>query len=199
MIYTIGDSNACTGWGEIPAGVTAIWLGPVLMFTFGKSEYMVSALETLDLKEGDSIIYSFGSIDCRAHVKKFVKDGLSYKQIIEALVDGYMATVRRNTRHYKGLDINTCIYTVLPPTHNGEVEAIEVLSHPFLGSDEERKEYCEYTNLKIGEACEREGFMCFDVYKEYSDDQGFLLPEYSSDMHIADPKYLIEKIKELGL
>jgi len=194
MIYTFGDSHAVVGWGEIP-GVVPGWLGPLTLYAFGNDAYDVLAFKQIDLKDGDAVIYCLGEIDCRCQISKFDEDD-SYRQMIQGLVKSYARTVNRMIeQHYAALGVTTCICMVTPPSH----ETQEDLEYPYMGSDETRKKYHECMNHEIKEMCKLEGFTCFDVYKDYSDKEGFLSLEYSKDVHIVDPRFIIEKIAELGL
>ena len=57
----------------------------------------------------------------------------------------------------------------------------------FLGSDEERKSYHLYANLKIKELCGRDGYIFFDIYDELTDYEGFLQKSLSDgNVHLKD-------------
>ena len=194
MIYTFGDSHAVSGWEQI-AGVQPAWLGPLTLYTFGNDAYDVGLLEETVLKAGDTVIYCLGEIDCRCQIYKYGGDH-AYDLTIQRLVKRYAKTVNRMIeQYYAVLGITTCIYTVPPPSHDTK----EDMQYPFMGSDETRKKYHEYINREIKGMCQQNGFTYFDVYKEYSDKEGFLSPDYSKCMHIVNPKFIMEKIAELGL
>ena len=66
---------------------------------------------------------------------------------------------------------------------------------PATGTDEDRKKYTEYMNLKLKEYCEKYSFIFFDIYEKYSDENGFLKRELSdTNCHIKDPIYIEEFI-----
>lgn len=88
-----------------------------------------------------------------------------------------------------------CIYNVVPPVRKAKVH--QNPEYPHLGSDNDRKNYHEYFNKKLKEYCIENDFIFFDVYKEYSDNDGFLKKEMSdNNVHLKDPKPRVEFIKK---
>lgn len=74
--------------------------------------------------------------------------------------------------------------------------AAENKDYPFLGTDQERLNYVLYFNKKLKEYCDYNNFLFFDVYDKYSDNDGFLIPEYSDGhVHIKNSKFINNFIK----
>ena len=80
MIHTFGDSHArgdtgkrCSiaGW-QYCDNVAAHWLGAILCYSFGKENLDRCNIsdEKYNVKDGDSVVFSFGEIDCRCHINK---------------------------------------------------------------------------------------------------------------------------------
>lgn len=194
MIKTIGDSHSdgkWSNWESVP-GVETNWLKGKgkLAYSIGRDGIDITEY---NIKEGDTVIFCFGEIDCRCHVHKYVKKGKSYIDVIDEIVLSYVESIKKNV----DLIPNTkfCIYNVVPPVKKSKVS--QNPEYPHLGSDSDRKNYHEYFNKKLKEKCVENNFIFFDVYKEYSDDEGFLKKEMSdNNVHLKDPKPRIEFIKK---
>jgi lysophospholipase L1-like esterase len=185
-IHTVGDSHSDFGW----SGVTKHHLGPVLCYSFGKEKLERCDIRTFNMVDGDTIIFCFGEIDCRSHVHKYE----NYQKTITSIVDAYFEAIALNVRVAK-LTLQVCVYNVVPPItkHNNS----ENPDFPYRGTDEERKQYVLYFNQKIKEKCVEYGYIFFDVYHHYVDDQGFLKRELSDGhVHIAEGVHLNDFILE---
>ena len=184
-VHTIGDSHSTIehGW---PAIVQNHHLGAKLCFSIGRDKLDILDIRNYNIKNGDIVIFSFGEIDCRAHIHKH----LPYEESINGIVERYFETIKLNI-DVSGLNIKTCVYNVPPPPRkNGIWENPEF---PFEGSDEERKTYSLYFNKKLKEKCQDYGYTFFDIYDKYIDDDGFLIREMSDgNVHIKDGKYISE-------
>jgi len=149
----------------------------------------------MEIKDGDTIIFCLGEIDCRCHIHKYVH-ATPYQTIIDDIVIRYLNAIRlvvevsqRNLKH-------VCVYNIVPPIHKDQV--VEDPSYPFMGSDEERKDYVLYFNKKLKELCPAYKFVFFDVYDNYTDADGFLRRDLSDGkVHIGDGRYIREFISTL--
>jgi hypothetical protein len=183
-IHTIGDSHCYYGWSNvIPHN-----LGHILCYTFGLSKMDI---RFINLKEGDSIIFCFGEIDCRCHIHKFVNDTNTYQSIIDTIVDNYLETIKLNISN---LDISLkhiCIYNIVPPPQR--YNTWQDIYFPFLGTDEERKNYVLYFNQKLREKCIENNYIFFDIYDHYSDNNGYLMKCLSDgQVNIQNGRYIKE-------
>jgi hypothetical protein len=97
-------------------------------------------IRNFNLKNGDTIIFSFGEIDCRCHVYKHIKTSLTYQQIIDDIVNNYIEAIKINIEISKIIFKNICIYNIVPPVQ--KYNTVENLHYPYLGNDEERKKIC---------------------------------------------------------
>ena len=193
-IHTIGDSHAQIPWEKIKHPKIKINinnLGARLMYRVGRDQSLIN-LTKFKVKNGEIVIYCFGEIDCRCHVWKYRSEG--YKNIIDDLVDKYMGSIRTNTGNLPNLTI--CIYNVVPPIKKEEHLHNEVPELPFSGSNETRKKYVNYMNEKLLQKCGEMGFVFFNVYENYCDEEGFLNFNLSDkNVHIGEPKHIIAYIK----
>ena len=72
--------------------------------------------------------------------------------------------------------------------------------YPYLGSDEERKNYVLYFNKKIREKCIEKNYIFFDIYDKYIDENGFLRKDLSDgNVHIGNGVYINNFINDNNL
>lgn len=190
-IHTIGDSHSGFGW----SGIIQHHLGPMLCFSFGKDKLNRCDIRNFNIKDGDTVIFCLGEIDCRCHVNKHITDTLTYENIIDNIVENYFEAIELNIITSQIKLKNVCVYNVVPPIE--KYNTVENPQFPYLGTDEERKQYVLYFNKKIKEKCLDKKYIFFDIYNNYIDDNGFLRKDLSDNsVHIADGVYISNFIKE---
>jgi hypothetical protein len=188
MIHTFGDSHSVSPWNGIP-GIRTHHFIAKLCYSVGRD-----GIHLDQVNNGDTVIFCFGEIDCRCHVKKHVVD--DYRTIIDPIVDRYFERIREATQ---GRQLRIAVFNVVPPVQIANLDPKYVASAVF-GSDEERKSYVLYFNQKLKEGCEKNNFIFFDVYDKYCDENGFLArPMTYGDVHIGDPCYVKEFLDQISL
>lgn len=204
MLHTFGDSHAKFGFRDIP-NIRINELGARLCYTFASQRFNVLNIKNYGVNENDSVVFSFGEIDCRAHIYKFVNETTPYEQIIDSLTENYFTAIKTNVDQYK--NIKTIIYNVVPPSDvllihsQEEYKTLILVKHsnaiPWKGSNQERQNYHVYFNKKLKELCARYNYIFLDVYDKYSDHNGFLKRELSDyNVHINDSKFIKEFLCE---
>jgi len=189
-VHTIGDSHCKNAWQNIE-DVEVHWVGSKLCYSFNS---IVLNIKQFNINNGDMIIFCFGEIDCRCHIHKHITPELSYKNIIDNIINKYFIEIKKSTSVYQ--DIEICVFNVVPPVKKYTIE--EEPEYPLLGSDEERKEYILYFNSKLKEKCQEYGYIFFDVYNKYSDYDGFLNKKLSDNsIHIRDEKFIKEFLDKI--
>ncbi len=184
-IHTIGDSNSGNGW----SGIINHYLGAMLCYSFGKEKLNRCDIRNFNIKDGDTIIFCFGEIDCRCHIHKHITDTISYQDIINNIVDNYFEAIELNILTSQIKLKNVCVYNVVPPIQ--KYNTLENREYPFLGNDEERKKYVLYFNKKLKEKCSEKEYIYFDIYDNYTDKNGFLKKDLSdSNVHIRNGIYI---------
>jgi hypothetical protein len=189
VIHTIGDSHSYGGFRDNP-NIKNHHLGPRLCFSVGRDGIHIK--EGYGINSGDTVIFSFGEIDCRCHVHKYISEDNDYKKIIDTIVDNYFIKIKIAVDVFDTL--KTVIYNVVPPIqkHN----TAEYAPYPYLGTDEERKGYILYFNEKLQEKCLEYKFIFFNIYEKYADSNGYLMKSLSDgSVHIANGVYLNEFIE----
>jgi hypothetical protein len=190
-IHTIGDSHSGFGW----SGIIQHHLGPLLCFSFGKDKLNRCDIRNFNIKDGDTIIFCLGEIDCRCHINKHVTDTLTYENIIDNIVENYFDAIELNIITSQIKLKNVCVYNVVPPIE--KYNTLENSQFPYLGTDEERKQYTLYFNKKIKEKCFEKKYIFFDIYNNYIDKNGFLRKDLSDgNVHIANGVYIGNFINE---
>jgi hypothetical protein len=191
-LHTVGDSHSYAGW---PSETITHYLGAPLCYTFGKEVLNKCDIRDFDLKEGDTLVFCFGEIDCRCHVHKHINEHTTYESIIDEIIDSYINAVNVNLITVQ-TKIKVCLYNVIPPIRKLDME--ENPEFPFLGTDEERKKYILYFNKTLKTRCEENGFIFFDIYDNYLDDEGFLRRDMGDgNVHIADGIHLSNFIRDI--
>ena len=190
-IHTIGDSHSCSGW----TGIIQHHLGPVLCYSFGKEKLNKCDIRDFNIKDGDTIVFCLGEIDCRCHIHKYITDTITYQDIINNIVDNYFEAIELNVSISQIKLKNICIYNVVPPIQT--YTTWKNLEPLFLGTDEERKQYALYFNEKLKEKCTKKNYVFFDIYNNYIDQNGFLRKDLSdNNIHIGNGIYINNFIKE---
>jgi hypothetical protein len=144
-------------------------------------------LKSYPIKSGDIVVFCFGEIDCRCHIAKHVTSENTYQMIIDNMVDKYLESVKLNVSQFDS--IVTMIYNVVPPV--SILNTVVDEKYPFLGTDDERKQYVTYLNSKLKEKCPEYGFVFIDIYDKYTCINGLLKKDLSDGhVHIRDGKYI---------
>ena len=106
-IHTVGDSHSLNGWWD---GIIIHHLGAILCYSFGKEIFNRCDIRSFDLKDGDSIIFCFGEIDCRCHVHKNILPEKSYQQIIDEIVNDYIHAIKANIESISQISLHLCTF-----------------------------------------------------------------------------------------
>lgn len=191
-IHTTGDSHSVKGW---PSDIVFHRLGALLCYSFGKEQLDRCDIRNYDIEDGDSLIFCLGEIDCRCHVYKHQNEMKSYMDVIDEIVDNYFEAIKINVLVSEIKFKNIGVYNVVPAIE--KYNTSDNVQYPYLGSDEERRNYVVYFNKKLKEKCLEYGYVFFDVYDKYVDDRGYLSKDLSDDnVHIRDGRYISEFIYE---
>lgn len=192
VIHTFGDSHANFGWGDDIKKNNIISL---LCYTFGKKKLQRLDIRRFNVKVNDTIIFCLGEIDCRCHIHKHITPDNTYQMIIDGIIGDYIDAIQINIKLSNLKLKNVCIYNVVPPIQ--KYNTIENPEYPYLGSDEERKQYALYFNECIKQKCNENNWIFFDIYNCYADEYGFLRKDLSDgSVHIKNGVYIQKFIDE---
>jgi hypothetical protein len=188
VLHTFGDSHSTSGW-QFCDNVITHHLGPILCYSFGKEKLNRCDLRNFNIRDGDSVVFCFGEIDCRCHIHKHITNENSYVMIIDDIINNYIEAIKEITDTCGVKLKNICIYNVVPPIEKHNVW--ENPAYPYLGSDEERKKYVLYFNKCLKEKCRENNWFFIDIYDYYIDNNGFLNKKYSDgNVHISNGIFL---------
>jgi len=199
-IHTFGDSHSSkehSHWRfHNLTNIKDHHLGPRLMNSFATRPFEVCNIKTqrYGVKDNDIVIFCFGEIDCRCHVHKHITVQKSYENIITELVDKYFVAIKRNVQQFNNLFV--CVYNVVPPLYT---DAKGHPDFPFLGTNEERREYHLFMNKEIKRMCGLHDYYFFDIYEKSCNKDGFINRSYTDNcgVHLRndkDAKIVIEDI-----
>ena len=188
-IHTFGDSHSEFGWND---NIKKHHLGPILCYSFGKEKLKRLDIKNYDVSKGDYVIFCFGEIDCRCHVKKHISKNITYVNIIENIVKNYFEAILLNV---KNIEVRVCVYNVVPTVEKNNTPGSS--TYPFLGTDKERKKYVLYFNKLLKKYCLIHNFIFFDVYDHYIDKNGFLKKKLSDKrVHIKNGVFIDKFIED---
>lgn len=197
MIHTFGDSHCGhmdgVNWRTIDIGIPieTHWIGPKTCAGFGISKLEMLDISKFGVKDGDVVVFSFGEVDCRAHIHKH-KD--AFWDIIDKITVNYFYAIKENVIQFNNLKV---IVMSIPPVARRD-DLNDNPEFPTLGTDEDRRMYAEFFNNAIKRLCFVYGYLYMDVYFSYMDRDGFLDPTLSDgNVHIKDSKFMKEELLRL--
>jgi len=186
-----GDNCKKNGW---PEGVKHHHMGAVICNSFGTKGFELVDVSKFDLEDGDTLVFSFGEIDCRCHVYKHVNESQTYKDVIDRLINNYFNAIKVNLDKLKVNLKNVCVYNVPPPSRESDCPGIDT---PYVGSDEERKLAYLYFNKSLNEKCQEHKYIFIDIYDKYTNEDGFIIRDITDGwVHIKDGIHIHEFLEK---
>ncbi len=140
-------------------------LGPITMHRVGRDGFGILDIRNY-IKDGDTVVFSFGEIDVRCHIgKQRDAQGRSADEVVKALVSNYLKTIRENVDQYKKLDV--VILGPVPPS--------DIKNSPFFkpyGSLSERILLNSLLNETLQEEIKKRGFYYLDIRDLFQNSEG---------------------------
>lgn len=200
--HIFGDSHAQYAWSDIN-NIHTHPLYASLCYSFGRDKLSRLNISNPEygVKENDSVCFLFGEIDCRSHIRRYIKDNITHMKIIDSIIYKYFEAIKLNADLYKNIKIYVCSIPPAVEKHKIYVDKIGIengwLATTFDSSDDERKQYVCYFNKKLKEMCNQYDYTFIDIHDYYIDTNGFLNRELSCpSVHIKDPKFIIKYLSE---
>jgi hypothetical protein len=197
MIHTFGDSHCGhmdgVNWRTIDIGIPieTHWIGPKTCAGFGINKLEMLDISKYGVKDGDTVVFSFGEVDCRAHIHK---NKNNFGKIIDKITENYLYAIKQNVDQFN--DLKVIVMSIPPVARRDELN--DNPEFPTLGTDKDRQMYVEYMNDNIRRLCGKFNYLYMDVYFCYMDEGGFLDPKLSDgNVHIKDSKFMKEKLLRL--
>jgi len=170
----------------------------ITMHRIGRDNSVVGCNE-YDMTEDTIVISCYGEVDCRCHIKRQELAGRDVDEVIETLVEKYIATLSRVFRRCKKVLVFGVIPTCRKTDYDAHVNAAQAF--PFVGTDKERVAYTDKVNDRLERYCKlHENLMYVYPYDFCRMEDGTLNYEVSDlNVHISldNNKPLIHKLAEL--
>ena len=198
MIYIYGDSHANSSFKNLTLNYVDYHCKSTTMFRVGRDNTIINFNKDKVMLKNDVMVFAYGEIDCRCHIKQQIDKGRNEDDIIHELVNNYLLTIINNVVN-KNLKI--IIVGVIPPTKQYDYELLHgpiLHEFPFVGTDEDRVRYTNKVNNKLEELSKQNNYIYFNPYSHYTRQDGTLKHELSdSTVHLGDNSYFLERFTEI--
>jgi hypothetical protein len=197
MIFIYGDSHGdhCFKRLEPAIQIKNLYEMSITMFRVGRDNKILNFNKS-DVDMNDTVILSYGEIDCRCHIQRQINTGRNEDDVITELVDNYFRTIQNNLSNNKII-----IVGVIPPTKQSDYEKLNgpiTHEYPFVGTDQDRVRYTNKVNRLIEHRCATRGYIFFNPFDYYTRPDGTLKYEFSdSTVHLGNNTVFLEKFIEM--
>ena len=199
MIYIFGDSHANSNFRNMKYQHINFAKNSLTMNRVGRDQTDCIDFEKCGIKNGDTVIFQIGEIDCRCQVGKQIKLGRLMFEIITTLVNSFIDSIILNCKDNR--DITIIISCVPPPMDQEYFESKNgpiLHEYPFVGSNSDRVQYTFVLNSRLKQECDKNGFIFLDYYNHYADDTRMLKPLMSDDIaHIMENSYILRSLYQI--
>ena len=193
MIYIYGDSHAHFSFGCLKLDYHDFASYGVTMFRIGRDNIIINLNKDILYTKDDTIILSYGEIDCRCHIQRQINLGINEDDVINELVYNYFKTIKNNTIN---MECKIIIVGVIPPTKQYDYEILHgpvINAHPFVGRDEDRVRYTNKVNKLLEEMSDKNNYIYFNPYSYYTRPDGTLKHELSDrTVHLGKNDFFLE-------
>ncbi len=179
LIYVVGDSHTLSFRFYSP--FITCHLGAVTAYnilkensTTGSMKKLFSLTKKINFKK-DFLLLVFGEIDCRIHVYrqfKKSKEHISIETIIDKTIDNYFVAINQ----LRELGLNIVIYGVPPANFQKNIYSYDYYAEPEVQVNIKKS-----FNEKLKVRCQQNGLKYLEVFYKFSDKDGFIRNEFSSD------------------
>jgi hypothetical protein len=197
MIHIYGDSHAEFSFTGLSLAHQNHREYSITMFRIGRDNTVIN-FNIHELNTNDILVFVYGEVDCRCHIKRQMNLGRNEDEIIFELVEKYIQTIKNSLN---GGSFKIIIVGVIPPTKQDDFESINgPIQHefPFVGSDEERLRFTQKVNHLLEQFASQNDFIYFNPYDYYTRPDGTLKHELSdSRCHIGQTSHFLEQFVDL--
>ncbi|MCK5018528.1 MAG: hypothetical protein KAS32_15820 [Candidatus Peribacteraceae bacterium] len=199
--HAIGNSHSIY-FGTYFKNFRCYNVGATLAYSLGqdkvsKTNGKAHVLEILKfIKHDEQIIFTFGEIDCRAHLLKQVKtQNSSIQQVTEACAKSYMKFINE----IKEMGYNNIMIWGIPASSSDILPPVK--RYPRIGSCKDRNKTTEELNNRIEEKCVKLGCQFISIFPYLIDENYETKPEFYTDgVHLGgnSAKLTAEEFKKHG-
>jgi len=187
MIHCIGDSHSAVFSGEDvmqpiypqTSNNTSPYfkcyrIGAATAYQLSNKEPILTQIIQRHVRDGDKVLFCFGEVDIRAHLKKQMgEQGISVKEIVKECVDRYFDVLLM----YKDRGIDVLAWGVIASWHESKIYT----GGPSFGTNLERNELTKEFNSYLQELCLKNDIVFVSVFEDMTDDNNITIPEYLDD------------------
>jgi len=197
MIHIYGDSHGEFSFKELSLEHRNHREYSITMFRIGRDNIIIN-YDIHELNSNDILVFVYGEVDCRCHIKRQMDLGRNEDDIICELIDNYFITIKNSLLNRP---FNIIIVGVIPPTKRSDFESVNppiTNGFPFVGSDEELVRFTQKVNTKLEEMATKNNYFYFNPYSYYTRSDGTLKYELSDKIiHIGNNSVFLEQFTEL--
>lgn len=188
MIYLYGDSHARLSFAGLTSPHECRAENSVTMHRIGRDKSIVNWKAC---NPDDTVILTYGEVDCRAHIGKQIESGRTEDDVIQQLTQAYIDTVRNVAA------CHVIIVAVIPPTTNADYcKENPEGGFPFSSSDIDRVRYTRKVNEHLELLCKLNKFAFFSPYEHYTREDGCLRREMSDgNVHIGKTAQVLSRLR----
>jgi hypothetical protein len=195
-IFVYGDSHAIYSFNHPDLNVVNRHEASRTMHRVGRDN-QIPKFYINEHDENSVLLFTFGEVDCRCHIKKQLNLNRDLKEVLEKLVKNYLNAVKNAIGKYSQI----IIVGIIPVVRKSDYELNHKISDkfPFMGTDEERVSYKILLNKLLEEECQNyPDFKYIYPYKLYENENGTLNYDFSDQfLHISKNTHCVEELKLL--
>lgn len=206
MIHVIGDSHVMVFSGKeyVPDTVddrgflppfTTYRLGPFTAYNIANKRSLIETVITQNVKAGDSVMFCFGEIDCRAHlIRQSEIQQRPLEDVVRECVARYSALFDVQDKY----GVRTLIWNV-PASSREDVASGEFSTY---GTCEQRNRVTRIFNTMLGEVCEERHLPFVSIFESLVDEDDLTNSEYYADaIHLSQKAMplILDELRKQGL
>lgn len=196
MIHCIGDSHSAVFCGK--EEMQPIWpersddriaffrsyrIGPATAYQLENKIPIITEILTSVYKPDDKVLFCFGEVDIRAHLKKqMYLQNKTINEVVKECVDRYIKTLI----HFKDKGYSVMAWGPIASWH----ESKPYHGGPSFGTCLERNQITKEFNRYLGELCNENGITFISIFNDMVDENNITIAGYLDDwegshMHLS--------------
>lgn len=212
MIHCIGDSHSAVFSGEekmqpiypqpsndVTEYFKSYRIGAATAYHLSNKTTIINDIIKKKVNPNDSVLFCFGEVDIRAHLKKQMdiqKRGV--KEIVKECVDRYMDVIKE----YKNKGLNVMVWGPIASWHDSK----PYTGGPSFGSNLERNNITKEFNEYCETLCEEYDIPFITIFNKMVNDDNITIPYFLDDwegshIHLSQRSMpiILESFKERNL
>lgn len=187
MIHCIGDSHSAVFSGEDKMQpiypeqsndklkyFKSYRIGAATAFQLSNKTHIINDIISKHVKSNDLILFCFGEVDIRAHLKKQMDlQNRSVESVVTECVDRYITTILE----YKNRGYNVIVWGPIASWHNSK----PYTGGPSFGSNFERNEITKEFNRYCKKLCEEHNIKFITIFHHMVTENNETIPTFLDD------------------